>query len=199
MHRYPHSAMGSFNTQPPEGGCVGSSPTLGTKIQVSTHSHPKVAAYLLHAVAAAAVVSTHSHPKVAADVLELKTEPWHVSTHSHPKVAALLPLAQQAAGEGFNTQPPEGGCKVADHAFGLEGVSTHSHPKVAAAAKNIGAAVLVEVSTHSHPKVAAEYGADADVAAQVSTHSHPKVAARVVSVLPASSLCFNTQPPEGGC
>ena len=33
-----------FNTQPPEGGCIGTRPTSAVIATVSTHSHPKVAA-----------------------------------------------------------------------------------------------------------------------------------------------------------
>ena len=57
---------------------------------VSTHSHPKVAAALVVSSSYLLLVSTHSHPKVAAS----KNSKWvfnkDVSTHSHPKVAALF-------------------------------------------------------------------------------------------------------------
>ena len=36
-----------------------------------------------------------------------------VSTHSHPKVAAVNVAKVTIAINGFNTQPPEGGCKSA--------------------------------------------------------------------------------------
>ena len=55
------------------------------------------------------------------------------------------------------------------------------------------------VSTHSHPKVAARLeivNYDKD---PVSTHSHPKVAANLRFSIFFNQLCFNTQPPEGGC
>ena len=80
---------------------------------VSTHSHPKVAAWrrakttsrtcrqfqhtatrrwLPHGgtqIRRAHGVSTHSHPKVAAPGRERLLVKVAVSTHSHPKVAAL--------------------------------------------------------------------------------------------------------------
>ena len=56
---------------------------------------------------------------------------------------------------GFNTQPPEGGC-IADWLL---------------------AGVISKVSTHSHPKVAARDYAQGNISKDVSTHSHPKVAA----------------------
>ena len=77
----------------------------------------------------------------------------------------------------FNTQPPEGGCSPL------------------AKYMRVG----VDVSTHSHPKVAAEkQQIDFDLVI-VSTHSHPKVAACVFTEKPTRAICFNTQPPEGGC
>ena len=80
--------------------------------RVSTHSHPKVAAFLDGAIDLNLIVSTHSHPKVAAihsliakrarfEFQHTATRRWlpiaestsenqyRVSTHSHPKVAAF--------------------------------------------------------------------------------------------------------------
>ena len=56
-------------------------------------------------------VSTHSHPKVAAKSISIIPRCLNVSTHSHPKVAAGEGVLLDAAGAGFNTQPPEGGCR----------------------------------------------------------------------------------------
>ena len=88
-------------------------PTATNKAQiVSTHSHPKVAAYFKFSHFFGVAVSTHSHPKVADQccvicALDRKfqhtaTRRWLrfdnflavreelVSTHSHPKVAVSL-------------------------------------------------------------------------------------------------------------
>ena len=145
---------------------------------VSTHSHPKVAAFrftlyfrtmflfqhtatrrwlrlIWFAVVIFTLVSTHSHPKVAANEKKPVLLFSLVSTHSHPKVAAPV--------NGGDMNKPK--------------VSTHSHPKVAASEINArspsddrfqhtatrrwlltgieGELVNVRVSTHSHPKVAA--------------------------------------------
>ena len=54
-----------FNTQPPEGGCLPSLVTTSSD-NVSTHSHPKVAARGVLTNTVVDIVSTHSHPKVAA-------------------------------------------------------------------------------------------------------------------------------------
>ena len=79
-------------------------------MKVSTHSHPKVAAFdgffRLHADD----VSTHSHPKVAAQLDQYETDFDIVSTHSHPKVAADGITPTLTAFMGFNTQPHGGGC-----------------------------------------------------------------------------------------
>ena len=77
---------------------------------VSTHSHPKVAAYLVERMVSLTAVSTHSHPKVAASYRTSVRVGGDVSTHSHPKVAARPPKSRSLQSE----------------------VSTHSHPKVAA-------------------------------------------------------------------
>ena len=172
------SITASFNTQPPEGGCMVCVCFAVLVVVVSTHSHPKVAAQTKHVDFACQNVSTHSHPKVAARYCIRFSRPDHC----------------------FNTQPPEGGCIKRDlvtdvtvkfqHTatrrwlpiLNLDGlqeltVSTHSHPKVAA--KSMYRLLLnFNVSTHSHPKVAASAALNeiAEIRS-VSTHSHPKVAA----------------------
>ena len=55
---------------------------------VSTHSHPKVAAHHAPFMHKQIKVSKHSHPKGAAFGSLLLTVALVVSTHSHPKVAA---------------------------------------------------------------------------------------------------------------
>ena len=100
---------------------------------VSTHSHPKVAAAKNHVFLLCAKVSTHSHPKVAASPPFYYVAHFAVSTHSHPKVAANTFSVQTHNDVSFNTQPPEGGCRISKRdKFPSMLVSTHSHPKVAA-------------------------------------------------------------------
>ena len=125
--------MPSFNTQPPEGGCLATE-WLKRREAVSTHSHPKVAAPPRHRPSLVNHVPTHSHPKVAANGHKKSCPPtafqhtatrrwllrraYHgircaaVSTHSHPKVAAVQRLRGQLMALCFNTQPPEGGCHL---------------------------------------------------------------------------------------
>ena len=126
----------SFNTQPPEGGCCKrcdaapkAAPFQHTATrrwlrvvfepgrdlsEVSTHSHPKVAANFSSIRSGVLEVSTHSHPKVAASAMDNQANRAIVSTHSHPKVAAAA----------FCCVPK------------VPAVSTHSHPKVAACEKH---------------------------------------------------------------
>ena len=100
---------------------------------VSTHSHPKVAATTIHALENPNEVSTHSHPKVAAKARLISSNAKSVSTHSHPKVAAAQFHQVGLVDCRFNTQPPEGGCfHEIDRPKENKLVSTHSHPKVAA-------------------------------------------------------------------
>ena len=100
----------SFNTQPPEGGCL-SFVSAPNHVGVSTHSHPKVAAcrdvgfFIQHGV------STHSHPKVAASGVRLTLPTRH--RFQHTATRRWLPgntLPPALVQRGFNTQPPEGGC-----------------------------------------------------------------------------------------
>ena len=55
----------SFNTQPPEGGCLRLNRRQDS-LQVSTHSRPKAAAQCIGNCEYSIKVSTHSRPKAAA-------------------------------------------------------------------------------------------------------------------------------------
>ena len=82
-----------------------------TSPSVSTHSHPKVAAYrrLIHLKR----ILLFQHTATRRWLLIChcaKVRGENVSTHSHPKVAALMVSGFAATVSCFNTQPPEGGC-----------------------------------------------------------------------------------------
>ena len=152
-------------------------PASSTADNVSTHSHPKVAAGAVALQSIERQVSTHSHPKVAA---KAEAEAWAakiVSTHSHPKVAAHPIPSRPRGGTSFNTQPPEGGCAESQRiGKPRRAVSTHSHPKVAA--QILHPRGIVRLFQHT----ATRRWLPADLATTcprlpVSTHSHPKVAA----------------------
>ena len=55
-----------------------------------------------------------------------------VSTHSRPKAAATIAIITRRFTLSFNTQPPEGGCRVYVDLRRYGQVSTHSRPKAAA-------------------------------------------------------------------
>ena len=135
-----------------------------------------------------------------------------VSTHSHPKVAAQKTKILKMMILGFNTQPPEGGCKqaiqpsivvkpfqhtatrrwlhvvlcYAHYAVGFQHTATRRWLR--AIIKRID--ITTNVSTHSHPKVAANSNAPALYQRKVSTHSHPKVAAIIVKLATNLMLKF---------
>ena len=101
-----------FNTQPPEGGCI--SGVKGCTVRIK-FQHTATRRWLLGLVRldlAPIKVSTHSHPKVAAEMNKALYGQQQVSTHSHPKVAAYDCQEKRRGYESFNTQPPEGGCKL---------------------------------------------------------------------------------------
>ncbi len=81
--------LSGFNTQPPEGGCSQKANKSHQAVDVSTHSHLKVAASVLGKRQKAERVSTHSHLKVAAVGNLQGFYKFMVSTHSHLKVAAV--------------------------------------------------------------------------------------------------------------
>ena len=145
-----------FNTQPPEGGCC---LNLFAQLILCTFQHTATRRWLLNGFVYASCygcVSTHSHPKVAAH--RGRKHKNHQATFQHTATRRWLPGAlrcMQSFAPSFNTQPPEGGCTIAQSFNWAVDVSTHSHPKVAAARLPPRLMYSVAVSTHSHPKVAA--------------------------------------------
>ena len=69
-------------------------------------------------------VSTHSHPKVAAINTNIVAGRIIVSTHSHPKVAAGIGANIKRMIRRFNTQPPEGGCSLHKKARRISALNT---------------------------------------------------------------------------
>ena len=187
----------SFNTQPPEGGCVAWQ-QYAAAIGVSTHSRPKAAAryrrhlpremWFQHTAArrrlrtaldffhAGLGVSIHSRPKAAAAGQRYFTPSQIVSTHSRPKAAALRASAARCAGLFQHTAarrrlPHAGVCGDAAPA----GFNTQP------------------------PEGGCSKEKTMNITSNVSTHSRPKAAARRRIRRCRPSCGFNTQPPEGGC
>ena len=143
--------FGSFNTQPPEGGWR---KQLGKMLSayVSTHSRPKAADRVnseprrrqkfQHTAARRRLlklgyqetglveVSTHSRPK-AAETPKSNTSTRPTFQHTAARRRLLSGRACLLHRQGFNTQPPEGGCGAFKKIQRGVAVSTHSRPKAA--------------------------------------------------------------------
>ena len=149
----------------------------GVAYVVSTHSHPKVAAYLISKFLRSKKMFQHTatrrwlpmnywlifmnmmfqHTATRRWLLKTLYSPFQkrlVSTHSHPKVAARYRLRLAGLKPSFNTQPPEGGCFA------------------------IFKPCLNVICFNTQPP---EGGC---------LHNY---------TFSLSLRCFNTQPPEGGC
>ena len=167
---------------------------------VSTHSHPKVAAQKIAYIMQFWAVSTHSHPKVAAlfnffifNLVFLfqhtATRRWlhhngvtkqymiSVSTHSHPKVAACKIIFRLWFRCRFNTQPPEGGCfrSISALAWQIGFQHTATRRWLQPAFHKITYHFKFQ-HTATRRWLPAHFGRPL-VMSPVSTHSHPKVAA----------------------
>ena len=122
------------------------------------------------------IVSTHSRPKAAATWNCPFCVDVDVSTHSRPKAAAsctfgasILRMFQHTAARRRLLQR---GCDNRKR-------QTFQHT---AARRRLQNAVVYSVTIGT-----------------VSTHSRPKAAASYCKFSELVYLCFNTQPPEGGC
>ena len=192
----------SFNTQPPEGGCV----TVWREVRrvtVSTHSRPKAAAMAATLTIAASIVSTHSRPKAAAHLTHLCNCGELVSTHSRPKAAAPRFFSFQgndmfqhtaarrrrrvqgsacAVGRsGFNTQPPEGGC-IRLLLFAFFASSFNTQPPEGGCASYLRPATGRWCFNTQPPEGGCRSPARTTEPQEVSTHSRPKAAALAVSI-----------------
>ena len=125
--------MASFNTQPPEGGCIMPPPIRGANYEVSTHSRPKAAAQNGFTVDGVSTVSTHSRPKAAADNSNSIIHIQFCFNTQPPEGGCCTYHSTLHQKRSFNTQPPEGGCPCNGNLISLPlSVSTHSRPKAAA-------------------------------------------------------------------
>ena len=167
--------------------------------QVSTHSHPKVAASKSYwCLWATCCFNTQPPEGGCTDYSGQKIEP---KKFQHTATRRWLPTSRQCETESgmFQHTATRRWLQYSKETYRLNGgVSTHSHPKVAAM-HLFFPKVRHIVSTHSHPKVAALNKIDLRRAYEVSTHSHPKVAAYILDRHSLFQISFNTQPPEGGC
>ena len=101
----------SFNTQPPEGGCISFS--LNLIAQICFNTQPPEGGCLSAKKILELVNQAFQHTAARRRLLIIKgniTQGITVSTHSRPKAAARALSHILPAFESFNTQPPEGGC-----------------------------------------------------------------------------------------
>ena len=142
------------------------------------------------------MVSTHSRPKAAVKRLRSSKKSLKFQ-HTAARRRLFCCHHVFACNGSFNTQPPEGGWWVAKQ-YGNFFTSFNTQPPEGGCLNCSSVRVSNKVSTHSRPKAAAQCDSMKYYRFGVSTHSRPKAAEKFASAL-ASSTCFNTQPPEGGC
>ena len=208
-----------FNTQPPEGGCA-CSLWLNSRYSLFQHTAarrrlrhptptPPKAATFQHTAArrrlrhgyflllvggkfqhTAARRRLHRHRLHRRLRMRFNTQPPEGGCQANP--------SRPCPTQRFNTQPPEGGChRQHDFAHRIGAVSTHSRPK-AAASYLICKREFIMVSTHSRPKAAAPKQI---CVCLLVMFQHTAARRRLHRFDPNTGdiLCFNTQPPEGGC
>ena len=141
--------------------------------------------------------------------------------NTQPPEGGCIPARSPAQScRSFNTQPPEGGCLVDSFILLANCLFQHTAARRRLLAFQSAQTLVYSVSTHSRPKAAALLLFAHRNKTQVSTHSRPKAAAanpattaskrvfqhtaarrrlRQIAQHIFPTVCFNTQPPEGGC
>ena len=167
-----------FNTQPPEGGCSPSLPFLSSPTRFQHTAARRRLPISLSMRSLTSEVSTHSRPKAAAAACLCRIAMGDCFNTQPPEGGCKLANWRTALLRGFNTQPPEGGCRQKTLFFCPNGQSFNTQPPEGGCyAEQHLNVTTIEVSTHSRPKAAAWY-----------SHNKRQLLAG-----------FNTQPPEGGC
>ena len=147
---------------------------FGRDVMVSTLSRPKAAAWSFSDGETEIVVSTLSRPKAAAN-----------------RMAAAYPYVC------FNTQPPEGGCRLFAQARCSVAVSTLSRPKAAAA--NLYVSTSRALFQHSAARRRLRRLWVAVCCRAMFQHSAARRRLAFFNgAVKNANHCFNTQPPEGG-
>ena len=130
-------------------------PAIIKMFDVSTHSRPKAAALIyIKLNQSTKFQHTAARRRLRRGLRRLRPH-RPVSTHSRPKAAAARTTPSTPSPPGFNTQPPEGGCKVGITALpGLFCFNTQ--PPEGGCLMEALIFLDNEVSTHSRPKAATE-------------------------------------------
>ena len=143
-------------------------------------------------------VSTHSRPKAAARWRGMRRADDVVSTHSRPKAAARKhPCAKRKRG-CFNTQPPEGGCRVRMMWAEGEGLFQHTAAR-RRLLQQIGAANGNQCFNTQPPEGGCQKRHHCSQDSSCFNTQPPEGGCRSRKRSKIDSRCFNTQPPEGGC
>ena len=195
----------SFNTQPPEGGCICSiframpvwfQHTATRRWLLLTCGHlnhcasfntqppeggckkPKNVYHLMMKFQHTAT------RRWLRKFFRLLTTIYLVSTHSHPKVAAQANQCGQTVISCFNTQPPEGGCEYIVSGFSFNS-GFNTQPPEGGCAPVLHFIFLLLKFQHTATRrwllSVTRYGI---LSISVSTHSHPKVAAMYCCAIP---------------
>ena len=175
VHRFYVKDVRGFNTQPPEGGCVRLARCCRLRAGFNTQPPeggcvgPQAQVLMLRDV------STHSRPKAAAEIDRPAARIIVVSTHSRPKAAAR-----------------------GRHVCGLGKKFQHT-----AARRRLPACTPASVACYSFNTQPPEGGCPPGLARRAGWqcfNTQPPEGG-CFGILPCNSMisCFNTQPPEGGC
>ena len=176
MIKWAHTLQsGSFNTQPPEGGCSRTTNRL-INIDVSTHSRPKAAAQFNKLIDRGLEVSTHSRPKAAAFVIPAYPFPFKSFNTQPPEGGCASQWLLTRLARCFNTQPPEGGCTPNMRRCRMTTCFNTQPPEGGCGRQHYETAARVGFNTQPPEGGCPPF------------YRRGKLC-----------KCFNTQPPEGGC
>ena len=140
----------------------------------------------------------HTAARRRLDNYQLLTVLLHMFQHTAARRRLHCSYRCWQANHGFNTQPPEGGCFVKLKDVSVGDVSTHSRPK-AAESNLYNHHSCIQVSTHSRPKAAVQLLADCLYSYLQFQHTAARRRLKSFRFVFGFDMCFNTQPPEGGC
>ena len=212
--------IAGFNTQPPEGGWVRASGRRANLAEVSTHSRPKAAGPdrikqrrrrgFQHTAARRRLASflwvgrlihycfNTQPPEGGWKIIPNLPIPEGVSTHSRPKAAGDVDGVYRLHQLAFqHTAARRRLVSTSFLIFFRSDVSTHSRPK--AAGKYPSISKLVKRFQHTAARRRLGLNITSSVWELISFQH--TAARRRLGGLPSSPLrtvCFNTQPPEGG-
>ena len=168
----------SFNTQPPEGGCL----------QILDETFVRC-------------VGFNTQPPEGGCLKRVYIKPPLDGFNTQPPEGGCPMITTYLLNVfSFNTQPPEGGCISLVVLIPLSPkVSTHSRPKAAASDRIRRLAIACSFQHTAARRRLRTIKFNVYHNHLVSTHSRPNAAAPNTMNIELAIYSFNTQPPEGGC